>query len=483
MEIGIIKKYKKLPVQVRASIWFLICSFLQKGISMLTTPIFTRLLTTAEFGDFNAFNSWYSIINIIISLNLYAGVYTQGLVKYDEEKEVFSSSLLGLTTTLVCAFSVIYFLFRDYFNSLFSLTTVQMVCMFLMILSTAAFNFWATYQRVLYKYRGLVILTLVVSILKPVVGIELVLNSSDKVTARILGLTIVEVVSYFALYVVRMRKGNTFYSKKFWKYAIFFNLPLIPHYLSQSILNSSDRLMIKNMVGSSEAGIYSLAYSISMIMILFNTSLSQTISPWIYQRIKDKQIKDIAPIGYLSLIIIAVANLILIMIAPEVIRIFAPKEYYDAIYIIPPLAMSVFFLYGYDLFSKFAFYYEKTHFIMFASIGGAIVNVILNAIFIRKYGYVAAAYTTVTCYFLYFWLHYVFMVKVCNRSLSGEKPYNKSYIMLLCAVFVIIGFILLITYDYPIARYCLFAITMIALLIHKNRIIDSIKKLRKLRSK
>lgn len=52
-----IKKYQGMPVQVKASFWFLICSFLQKGISVLTTPIFTRLLTTVEYGRYNVFNS------------------------------------------------------------------------------------------------------------------------------------------------------------------------------------------------------------------------------------------------------------------------------------------------------------------------------------------------------------------------------------------------------------------------------------------
>lgn len=74
----LIQKYKTLPVQVRASAWFLICSFLQKGISMITTPIFTRLLTTQEYGEFNVFNSWLSIVTVFVTLNLYNGVFTRG---------------------------------------------------------------------------------------------------------------------------------------------------------------------------------------------------------------------------------------------------------------------------------------------------------------------------------------------------------------------------------------------------------------------
>ena len=74
-------RYKGFPVQVRASLWFLVCSFLQKGISVITTPIFTRLLSTAEYGRYNVFDSWLRIVTIFVSHHLYSGVYTQGLVK------------------------------------------------------------------------------------------------------------------------------------------------------------------------------------------------------------------------------------------------------------------------------------------------------------------------------------------------------------------------------------------------------------------
>ena len=62
------EKYESLPVQVRASFWFLICSFLQKGISMITTPIFTRIMSTSDYGQYGVFNSWYGIITIIVAL-------------------------------------------------------------------------------------------------------------------------------------------------------------------------------------------------------------------------------------------------------------------------------------------------------------------------------------------------------------------------------------------------------------------------------
>ncbi len=461
-------KYRNLPVQAKASFWFLVCSFLQKGISILTTPVFTRLLSTGEYGQYNVFSSWMGIITIFVTLNLYAGVYTQGLVKFDKERKVFSSSLQGLTTIMVMGWTAVYLVFREFWNTLFSLSTVQMLAMLVMIWSSTAFSFWAASQRVQYRYKALVIITLIVSFAKPVISIVFILLATDKVTARILALVLTELIGYSGFYIIQMKSGKKFISKKFWKYAVLYNLPLVPHYLSQTVLNSADRIMIKNMVGSVEAGIYSLAYSVSMIMSLFNSALMQTISPWIYQKIRNRKIKAIASVAYLSLGIIAVVNLILIVLAPEVIAVFAPYEYHEAIWVIPPVAMSVYFMYSYDLFAKFAFYYEKTNFIMMASVCGAVFNVVLNYLFIKQFGYMAAGYTTLACYIIYAVGHYFFMNKVCNQFCDGEHPYNSKIIIGMTSVFCILGFVFSITYKFVLLRYAIVFVILLIIFLRRD---------------
>ena len=47
--MNITSKYRSLSVQAKAALWFTICSFLQKGISFITVPIFTRLMSTEEY--------------------------------------------------------------------------------------------------------------------------------------------------------------------------------------------------------------------------------------------------------------------------------------------------------------------------------------------------------------------------------------------------------------------------------------------------
>ena len=476
---SLIGKYNALSVQLKATIWFFVCSVLQRGISVITTPIFTRLLSTEEYGQFSVFNSWLTIAQIVVTLQLAGGVYTMGIVKFKEEEKVFTSSLQGLNLVLCLAWTGVYWIFRDFWNQLFSLTTVQMLAMLLMIWSTAAFSFWMTTQRNQYRYHLLVAVTLAVSVAKPVIGILFVVNADDKVTARILGLALVEVIAYSGFFFMQVCRGKKFYSGKFWRYAIAFNLPLLPHYLSNAILGSSDRIMIQRMVGVSAAGIYSLAYSISQIMTMVNEALNKTMSPWLYQKIREKNYAAIPKVVYPSLILIAAANLSLIAIAPEAVAIFAPPEYQEAIYVIPPVAMSVFATYLYLCFAPFEFYYEKRIWTTIGTLTSAAANIILNYIFIQLCGYQAAGYTTLVCYLVNSFMHYFFMRKVCKVYLDDLKPYNLRTLLLITGVFMGVGFLYIPTYANPILRYTYTILLIIILFTQRKRVVEALRSILK----
>ena len=151
----LLDKYKAIPITVKASFWFLICGFVQRGISLITTPIFSRLLSTSEYGDFSVYQTWYNIIIIFASLNLASGVYMRGLVKYEEDQDRFTGSLqcLYMLTTAICF--GIYMLFQNRWDKFFGLDSSFIYAMFIDILAATAYQFWSTRQRVDFKYRNL----------------------------------------------------------------------------------------------------------------------------------------------------------------------------------------------------------------------------------------------------------------------------------------------------------------------------------------
>ena len=470
-------KYEKMPIQAKASLWYLICSFLQKAISVLSGMIFTRIMSTDAYGDYQNFTSWLGIIGVILTLRLYWGVYSQGLVKFDGERDEYSSTLLALTSTLTAAGLFVYLLAYRFWNDLFQLTTLQMLAMFLIIWTESSFCFWASRQRVENNYRKLVILTLLVAFFQPALGILAVkLSPEHAVTAKVWEIALVNFVAYIALFVGQMSRGKRFFSGKHWKYGLVLGIPLIPHYLSQTVLNSSDRIMVKRIEGSTPAAIYGVAYALSQLMTMFTTALNQTISPWIYQKIKDKKTEDIKSVVYPTILFIGFVSVLLMCFAPEAVAIFAPPAYAKAIWAIPPVAMSVFFVHMYNVFSGFEFYHEKSVFITISTCLAAALNVGLNLVFIPKYGFVAAGYTTLVSYMVYAFAHYLFMEKI-ERDEDGVKHvFEPGKLLLFSAVFLLIGAVITFSYTNRWIRYGIILLTLVLTVIFRKKLTAFVKK-------
>ncbi len=471
----VLEQYKRLPIHAKASIWFLICSVIQKGVSLITTPIFTRLMPTSDYGTYGVFVSWLGIATVFITFNLHSGVFAQGLVKFEDDKNRFIASLQGLSFFLFVIWLIILMSKPDFWRKTLSLNVVQLYAMLILAFTSSIYGFWALTKRVNLEYRTLVVMTAVVTVLKPLLGVFAVLHFDDKATARIVSMAIVESVAFFFIFTRQISKGKNIIDIKYWKYALFFNIPLIPHYLSMTLLNSADRIMIKSICDSSKAGIYNLAYSVGQIMIIINSALLQTIEPWLYKKIKHGQISDLHKIAYSTFTLVAVSNFTIIIFAPEIIKIFAPMEYYDAIWIIPPIAISVFFMYTYSFFAVFEFYFEKTKLIATATTIGALANLIMNYYFINKYGYYAAGYTTLVCYVFFAIFHYYFMKKICNEKYKGFKVYNSWIIALISIVFSSVSLLVMLLYNYTLLRYIIIVAFFALTFVFKSTIITAVK--------
>lgn len=458
----------------------MVCGFLQKGVAFISTPIFTRIMTESEYGRYTVYNSWYSILTIVITLNLAAGVYTRGLIKFEKDQDAFSSSMLGLSTTVIIIFSLIYGVFHNFFNDLFGISSFLMILMLLEVWSNEAYLFWSNRERVAYKYKKIVALTFAFAILRPLMGIIGVLNVKEnlQVEARVSATVLVNLVLFVGLFIAILKKGKKVIDFKYWKYALKFNIPLLPHYLSQIILSQSDKLMINHYCGTEEAAFYGVAYSLAMIMLVFNNSVSATMNPWIYRSIKNKQHEKIANVSYPIICIIAILNLFVLALAPELLSILAPSTYNSALWVIPPLILNVYFMFLYNLFATFEYYFEKTAFIMIASVLAAAANIVLNMIFIPKYGFVAAGYTSLACYIIYAAAHYLFMRYVCKKYIGDKPIYNLAIIIIIALVFMIMATTMVLLFNYPIVRFSLLLIGAIVLFLIKDKIISIFSKLK-----
>jgi len=479
----ILTKYKEMSPPVKMAFWFLICSFIQRGIGFITTPIFTRIMTNSEFGRYSVYISWYSIISVFATLSISGNCFVRGLVLADGEKDKneLSSTFYGLIVTLIASYGIVYVIFQKWINNATELTPYLFLMMGVDFLTTQASYLWINEKRVKYEYKGIVILTIIMAVVRPLIAIILVLYSQEtlQVEARLTGVALANTLLFAWIIVYIFYKGRKFFDKKNWSYALAFCLPLIPHYLSQMILNQSDRIMIAHYVGNSEAAYYSIAYTIAAIMLMFNSAVAQSLDPWIYQSIKERKLSRIGPISYKLIAVIALINFIVMALAPEVLVILAPASYQSALWVIPPVTASVFFQFMYDLFASFQFYFKKTKWIAIGSCAGAILNIILNAIFIPQFGFIAAGYTTLVCYIMFGVLHFVFMKRVCHQYLDDYTVYDWKKVFGIGMLLILSSFIMLAIYNHPIIRYCVLVVLLAILLVYRKRIISLINSIKK----
>lgn len=478
MSNKLLEKYRNFSPAAKASFWFVFSNVMLRGISFITLPIFSRILTTAEYSVVSVFSSWENIISIFCTLTLWGGIFNIVLVKHSEERDKYISSFQGLATTLTILFFALTIVFIQPFCKFSKMSPFLMVCMYVQILSQTPFFLWQGKQRIDYKYKLIVLITVIMSVLNPILGYIAVTHTENKAEARILVGVILNLFIGLLFFIFNLSKGKTFFNKDIWKYAVTFNVVLIPHYLAQQVLAQSDRIMINNMCSSGDAGIYSVAYSFAMLLTLVTSGINSSFNPFIYKCIKSEKYEKLRKATTFLLFGIAAVTVAMICVIPDVFKLMLPESYYPAIWVIPPVAGAVFFQFLYPLFGSVEFYYEAKKYVTIASVFGAGINVVLNYFFIKLFGFIAAAYTTLFCYIMFSVFHYFAMRIVLKKQGNRERIYDMKTILLVSIILIgaIIGITIL--YNNSIARWCVIGFVIILTFLMRKKIIGFVKELK-----
>lgn len=451
--------YRELTLPARAGIWFLICSILQKGISAVTTPIYTRLMSTAEYGNVSTYYAWADLLSVVITFGLSSTVYSRGIVKSNGKEKEYTTIMVTLCSGLSLLSYLFCFFFCLLFKKYLNLSFILINSIYVYVFFNTIIEFWFQEKRVFYRYKAFVFLTLFLSFIKPPVSIlSIIYFNQFRVEARILSETVVVLLVGLVLFIPMICNNNKHYDRSIWKESIVYIIPLIPHYISQRVLSQSDRIMIQQLTNSSDAGIYSLAYSLGMLLTILYTSINNTLGPWTFRKIQSGESNIVGRLGEQLLIFFALCVVSFSLIAPELVKLFAPRAYYEAIYLVPVIAYSAYFIFMYGLFINFEYFSGKTQYIMIATVLSAIVNLLLNKISIPIFGYKAAAYTTLICYCLYAIGHYFIMSKICKEEYEVTGVFNGKRVVVITLILGVLVTICLFVYSKNVIRLFMVAI-------------------------
>jgi len=438
--LNLLKKHLKIGTDflelITHSKNYILAQFLTLGLAFLTMPIYTRLMTPDEYGVMSVFLSFVGIITIIFGLGIRGAI---SRYYYENKDDFFDylSSNIWLIFIVSVGFIGIAILFRNQLQTFLNIPFGMIYIAIGIAIPQAIFQLYESYLQASKQSKKVATLNVLGALFITGTAIAIMLQMDDeKYYARAIGQGIGALVLFLVTFFYLKNSLKFSIKKKHLRYSLVFGLPIIFHLLSQNILNSFDQIIINQLVGPNETGIYSVAYKIGMAQNLISMGILKAWTPMFYDKLNKDKYDDINALAKKYAFIVMLVAVFLIFFAKEIVTILVDKRYQEAIGIIPIVIVSYFFFFLYTMYVNYAFYEKKTKNIAAITIIAGGLNVLLNYLLIPKFGYIAAAWTTLVSYVALFILHFLnvkYIIKV-NKIVSIKIFLPPTVILVILSI-------------------------------------------------
>ena len=466
---------------VKSSIWYTIANVSIRAVAIITTPIYTGMLTTADYGRANTFNSWIDVFNVFACLCV---VYSIGRAKLDfpDRFDEYMSSLQGLSSSFGFILLVLAFIFRESLSGWIHYEVPLAVGLFAYLCIAPSVEYMMQKCRYEYRYKENILISVITCVGQVALSILLMLLFNDRrYIGKILGVMLPTAIMGIVFYIRFIVKGKVFYNREYWTYALKIGLPMIPHALALILLAQMDRIMIKGICGDGDAGLYIFGYSFATLLMIFTNAIGQAYLPWFNETLFDGERDRIRQIQKKLVLLGCFLSFGFIAVSPEALMILSisNNSYWIAKYVVPPIVLGTLAQYFYTNYVNVEIFCKKTSIIAMGSCLAALINYILNYAFIPRFGYIAAAYTTFASYIVLMLMHYIMV-----RFVLKEQVYDDLYMFAAMLVMTLIGITYLLLYGDGIGvimlRYAVTILTVVIFAIAKRRdiitLINYVKK-------
>lgn len=181
-----------------------------------------------------------------------------------------------------------------------------------------------------------------------------------------------------------------------------FGYPLVFSTSALLVLSLGDRYIIKYFIDEASVGIYSLGHKVASVINVFVLQSFQVgYLPIAYKKMNDSDApRYFSKVATYLLFALVYFALSLSLFSNEVIKFFSLNQNYWIAYTVVPFVSLAFVFKGMQyIFSLPLHFVKKTSYIAFIVTSAAIVNIVLNIIFIPQYGYIMAALVMAISYF------------------------------------------------------------------------------------
>ncbi|MBO4598325.1 MAG: flippase [Bacteroidaceae bacterium] len=474
------EKIKRMPPTVKAAMVYTVASFVTRGIHLITTPLFTRIMSVEQIGVVSNYSTWGSYFSTVVALGLTSGVINIALKDFKNDRIGYIKSSQSLATISAIAFGVVTALIYPFIEGFIGLPWYYMVLLFVTMLFGFSQSFWMSWQRYEYKYKAVGIVVISSSVLAAIGSLIAVIwakrtGIEDLAFVRVFSSGLIALLFSVPIFIYFLTRKKPLFRKDYAIFSLQLGLPMVVHTFSKTVLSASDRVMINAMEGSTALGLYSVLYTVGSLSLIIWDSIDASYVPYMFEKLDkgDEHKKDVKKVSAILLFLFGIVSLLFSLFAPEMVWIIGGEQYMTAVYVAPPVAVGIFFIAMYNLYGDVLMYYKKTKYVMYCTLTAAVFNVVTNIIFIPKWGYIAAAYTTLASYALLAFIYYV----VANK-IAKEKIYNNGLFWAISLIVAIACLLCNLLYANTTIRYVVIAIMLVLAIVFHKRVIAIIKLIR-----
>lgn len=377
---------------------------LDKIIPLLLLPVVTRLLTDpSDFGVYDMYNLIIGFGSPLAMLGMYDAMFREFFEKDDEQYRYNVTStanrIVLVTSTGMASLLLIFNkLFSEVFFGTPQYGTIVSLSALALVISTNS-QVVAAPTRIQNKRKIYVASGLLNSVSYYFLAIGLIYYGYSY-----FGMIYSNIATALMLFFFFWNLNKEYFmlgkfNKKIAKELFKIGLPLLPTFLIYWVYNSMDKIMITNMLGTAELGIYSIGSRLSSISQFIYTAFAGGWSYFAFSTMKDEDQVALNSKVFEYLGVISFISLFLIYpFIGIMFKVLFPGTYSTGQVVVPYLYLSPLLLMLFQVAGSQFIVIKKTYWSTISLSLGALVNIALNYLLIPRLGIEGAAIATLFGY-------------------------------------------------------------------------------------
>jgi O-antigen/teichoic acid export membrane protein len=387
---------------LRDSAIYVIPTVLSRGLAVILVPLYTRVLSPADYGTLDMLVVFGSLVNLTVALEVSQGVARFYAGEQDPGRRVlYASSAFWFTVATYGAFAVAALAFSEPLSALlmgrtgldffFRLGVVGIWLNGIVYLIQNQFR-WELRST---KYT---VASLIVTCVTAAVAVFLGYVLRWGLTGLLLGTIAGSLAgSSYGLYHLRTSFRFRFHGG-FLKEMLSYSTPLVPASIAVFVSHYIDRLMINHFLSLDAVGLYGIGFRLAGVVGLVMVGFQGALTPLVFTYYREERTpRDLADIFRLFIAFASMMFLGLTLFAPEILRLLTTPAYYAAapvvVFLVPAILLSNMYLFAPGITIA-----KKTHLILWINVVGAALHFGFNLLLIPMFGIGGAAVATLGGY-------------------------------------------------------------------------------------